>query len=84
MLTPEGIDRNNNKDVQMLKEELWRRRIMAEIMMLKRMTTTDKQDVMIYVRTNFFLFSIFLDFIFLFLEISFSLLTMKRHVTVVT
>ena len=34
--------KEDNKDVQMLKEELWRRRIMAEVMMLKRMTITDK------------------------------------------
>ena len=31
------------KDVQLLKEELWSRRTMAEIIMLKR-TTTNKQN----------------------------------------
>ena len=34
--------KKDNKDVQMLKEELWMRRTMAEVMMLKRMTSTDK------------------------------------------
>jgi len=34
--------KKDNKDIQMLKEELWMRRTMAEVMMLKRMTTTDK------------------------------------------
>jgi len=28
--------KNDNKDVQVLKEELWTRRIMAEVTMLKR------------------------------------------------
>jgi len=34
--------KEDNKNIQMLKEKLWTRRIIAEVMMLKRMTTTDK------------------------------------------
>ena len=34
--------KENNKDVQMLKEELWKKRTTAEVMMLKREITTDK------------------------------------------
>ena len=36
--------KEDNKDIQMLKEELWMRRTTAEVMMLKRITTMDKQD----------------------------------------
>jgi len=36
----------NNKDVQMLKEELWTRRTTAEIMMLKRNKTMEKSDLL--------------------------------------
>ena len=36
----------NNKDVQMLKKELWTRRTTAEIMMLKRNKTMEKSDLL--------------------------------------
>jgi len=36
----------------MLKKELWTRRTMAKVMMLKRMTTTDKQEILEEIRRN--------------------------------
>ena len=33
--------KEDNKNIQMLKEELWRRRIIAEVTILKRITTMD-------------------------------------------
>jgi len=44
--------KEDNKDVQMLKEELWMRRTMAEVTILKRMTTTDKQWTLEEIRIN--------------------------------
>jgi len=44
--------KEDNKDVQMLKKELWMRRTMAEVMMLKRKTTTDKQEILEEIRRN--------------------------------
>jgi len=44
--------KKDNKDVQMLKEELWIRRTMAEVMMLKRKTITDKQEILEEIRRN--------------------------------
>ena len=38
--------KNDNKDVQLLKEELWTRRITVEVTILKRMTTTDNLEIM--------------------------------------
>ena len=38
--------KKDNKDIQMLKEELWTRRIMAEIIMLKRNKTTENPDLL--------------------------------------
>ena len=37
---------NDNKDVQLLKEELWNRRTTAEIMMLKRNSIIEKTDLL--------------------------------------
>jgi len=36
----------------MLKEELWTRRTTAEVMMLKRMIITDKQEILEEIRRN--------------------------------
>jgi len=36
----------------MLKKELWTRRTMVKVMMLKRMTTTDKQEILEEIRRN--------------------------------
>jgi len=36
----------------MLKEELWTRRTTAEVMTLKRITTTDKQEILEEIRKN--------------------------------
>ena len=36
----------------MLKEELWMKRTTAEITMLKRMTTTNKQEILEEIRRN--------------------------------
>jgi len=44
--------KEDNKDVQMLKEELWMRRTMAEVMMLKKITTMDKQEILEEIRRN--------------------------------
>jgi len=44
--------KEDNKDVQMLKEELWMRRTMAKVMMLKRITITDKQEILEEIRRN--------------------------------
>jgi len=44
--------KEDNKDIQMLKEELWMRRTTAEVTMLKRMTTTDKQEILEEIRRN--------------------------------
>ena len=44
--------KEDNKNVQMLKEELWMRRTTAEITMLKRMTTTNKQEILEEIRRN--------------------------------
>ena len=38
--------KNDNKDVQLLKEELWSRRTMAEITMLKRNSIIEKADLL--------------------------------------
>jgi len=47
LLRKDLIDtQENNKDVQMLKEELWTRRTTAEIMMLKRNKTMEKSDLL--------------------------------------
>ena len=44
--------KDDNKDVQVLKEELWTRNIMAEVMMLKRNQTTDNLDLLEEIRRN--------------------------------
>jgi len=44
--------KEDNKDVQMLKEELWMRRTIAKVMMLKRITITDKQEILEEIRRN--------------------------------
>ena len=44
--------KEDNKNIQMLKEELWTRRTIAKVMMLKRMTTTDKQEILEEIRRN--------------------------------
>ena len=38
--------RDDNKDVQILKKELWTRRTTAEIMMLKRNKTIENSDLL--------------------------------------
>ena len=39
--------KNDNKDVQVLKEELWTRRTMAKVTMLKQnQTTVDNLDIL--------------------------------------
>jgi len=44
--------KEDNKNIQILKEELWMRRTIAEVTMLKRMTTTDKQEILEEIRRN--------------------------------
>ena len=44
--------KENNKDVQLLKEKLWSRRITAEITMLGRKTIADENDILKEIRKN--------------------------------
>jgi len=44
--------KKDNKDVQLLKEELWTRRTTAEVTMLKRMTTTNNLEIIEEIRRN--------------------------------
>jgi len=43
---------SDNKDVQMLKEELWTRRTTAKIMMLKRNKTMKNSDLLEEIQRN--------------------------------
>ena len=42
--------KEDNKDIQMLKKELWKRRTIVEVTMLKREITTNKQEVLEEIR----------------------------------
>ena len=44
--------KEDNKDVQLLKEELWSRRITAEVTMLKRIMTTNKIEILEEIKKN--------------------------------
>jgi len=44
--------KEDNKDVQLLKEELWLQRTTAEIMMIKRKTMVDKGDIIKEIKRN--------------------------------
>jgi len=44
--------KEDNKDVQLLKEQLWTRRTTAEITILRRKTTMDKLDITKEIRRN--------------------------------
>ena len=44
--------KDDNKDVQVLKEELWTRRTITEVMILKRTTTTDNLDILKEIQRN--------------------------------
>jgi len=44
--------KEDNKDVQLLKEELWSRRTMAEVIILKRTTTTNKTEILEEIKRN--------------------------------
>ena len=45
--------KNDNKDVQVLKEELWTRRTMAKVTMLKQnQTTVDNLDILKEIHRN--------------------------------
>ena len=43
---------DNNKDIQLLKEELWNRRTTAEIMILKRNSIIKKTDLLKKIQWN--------------------------------
>jgi len=43
---------DDNKDVQLLKEELWNRRITAEITMLRRNNVIEKTDLLKEIQQN--------------------------------
>ena len=44
--------KEDNKDVQLLKEQLWTRRTTAEITILRRKTTVDKLDIVKEIKRN--------------------------------
>ena len=44
--------KEDNKDVQLLKEELWTRRTIAEVTMLKRNKITDNLDILEEIKRN--------------------------------
>ena len=44
--------KEDNKDVQLLKEELWQRRTTAEITMIKRKTTVEEGDILKEIKRN--------------------------------
>jgi len=44
--------KENNKDVQLLKEELWTRRMTAEVMILRKTITTDDLEIMKEIKRN--------------------------------
>ena len=44
--------KKDNKDVQLLKKELWSRKTMAEVTMLKRTTTTNKTEILEEIKRN--------------------------------
>ena len=44
--------KNNNKDIQILKEDLWMRRTTAEVTMLKRDKTTNNDKIVEEIRRN--------------------------------
>ena len=44
--------KENNKDVQLLKEELWSRRTMAEVIILKRTMITNKTEILEEIKRN--------------------------------
>jgi len=49
----EQVDtKKDNKDVQLLKEELWQQRIIAEITMIKRKTTVEESNILKKIKRN--------------------------------
>jgi len=44
--------KEDNKDVQLLKEELWQQRTMVEITMIKRKTTVEEGDILKEIKRN--------------------------------
>ena len=44
--------KEDNKDVQLLKEQLWTRRTTVEITMLKKKITVDKSDIVKEIKRN--------------------------------
>jgi len=44
--------KKDNKDVQLLKEELWTRRMIAEVTILRKTITTDDLEIMKEIKRN--------------------------------
>jgi len=44
--------KNNNKDVQILKEDLWMRRTTVEVTMLRRNKTMNKNEIVKEIQKN--------------------------------
>jgi len=44
--------KEDNKDVQLLKEELWTRKTIAKVTMLKKTTTMDKLEILEEIKRN--------------------------------
>ena len=53
LLRKETVDtKEDNKDVQLLKEKLWQQRTMAEITMIKRKMTVEENNILKEIRRN--------------------------------
>ena len=53
LLRKETVDtKEDNKDVQLLKEKLWQQRTMAEITMIKRKTIVEENNIFKEIRRN--------------------------------
>jgi len=44
--------KEDNKNIQLLKEKLWSRKMIAEIMMIKRKRTEEEGDIIKEIRRN--------------------------------
>jgi len=44
--------KEDNKDIQLLKNKLWKRRIIAKVMMLKQSSILEKTDLMKKIQRN--------------------------------
>ena len=53
MSSKDQVDtKEDNKDIQLLKNKLWKRRIIAKVMMLKQSSILEKTDLMKKIQRN--------------------------------